>query len=150
MSRRRHRPPPFDVQHDHGDRSFGTSGERVLQQACQFLGRTCPRTAGCGWNRTSRYGSAEPEHKVNPVPVLDDGRLEIDKHIAERALRGVAVGPRNWLFAGSKTGGERAVTIHTVIQTCKANGVDPQAYVADVIVKIAADWPAARWSELMP
>lgn len=81
---------------------------------------------------------------------LDDGRLEIDNNIAERALRGVAVGRRNWLFAGSKTGGERAAAIYTVIQTCKANSVDPQAYIADVTGKIAADWPAARWDEFMP
>ncbi len=81
---------------------------------------------------------------------LDDGRLEIDNNIAERALRGVAVGRRNWLFAGSKAGGERAAAIYTVIQTCKANGVDPQAYIADVIARIADDWPASRWDELMP
>ncbi len=81
---------------------------------------------------------------------LDDGRLEIDNNIAERTLRGVAVGRRNWLFAGSKTGGERAAAIYTVVQTCKANGVDPQAYIADVTGKIASDWPAARWDELMP
>ncbi|BCA63411.1 transposase [Sphingomonas sp. HMP9] len=80
---------------------------------------------------------------------IDDGRLEIDNNIAERALRGVAVGRRNWLFAGSKTGGERSAAIYTVIQTCKANGVDPQAYIADVTGKIAADWPAAQWEELM-
>ena len=65
-------------------------------------------------------------------------------------MRGVAVGRRNWLFAGSKTGGERAAAIYTVIQTCKANGVDPQAYIADVTGKIATDWPAARWDELRP
>ena len=76
--------------------------------------------------------------------------MEIDNNIAECALRGVAVGRRNWLFAGSKTGGERAAAIYTVIQTCKANGVDPQAYIADVTGKIAADWPTARWDELMP
>jgi transposase len=81
---------------------------------------------------------------------LDDGRLEIDNNIAEPALRGVAVGRRNWLFAGSKTGGERAAAIYTVIQTCKANGLDPQAYITDAIGKIAADWPAARWNDLIP
>lgn len=81
---------------------------------------------------------------------LDDGRLEIDNNIAERALRGVAVGRRNWLFAGSKTGGERAAAIYTVIQTCKANGVDLQAYIADVIARVPDDWPASRWDELMP
>ena len=67
-----------------------------------------------------------------------------------RSLRGVAVGRRNWLFAGSRAGGERAAAIYTVIQTCKANGVDPQAYIADVIAKVAGDWSASRWNELMP
>jgi transposase len=81
---------------------------------------------------------------------LDDGRLEIDNNIAERALRGVAIGRRNWLFAGSRAGGERAAALYTVIQTCKANGVHPQTYIADVIAKVAADWPASRWDELMP
>ena len=81
---------------------------------------------------------------------LDDGRLEIDNNIAERALRGVAVGRRNWLFAGSRAGGERAAAIYTVIQTCKANGVDSEAYIADVIARVADDWPASRWNELMP
>ena len=54
------------------------------------------------------------------------------------------------LFAGSRAGGERAAAIYTVIQTCKANGVDPQAYIADVIARVAGDWPATRWDELMP
>lgn len=71
-------------------------------------------------------------------------------NIAERSLRGIAVGRRNWLFAGSRVGGERAADICTIIETCKLNGVDPQAYIADVIAKIANDWPAARWDELMP
>lgn len=51
---------------------------------------------------------------------------------------------------GSRTGGERAVTFCSVIQTCKANGVDPHAYITDVISKVADDWPASRWDELMP
>jgi transposase len=81
---------------------------------------------------------------------LDNGSLEIDNNIAERSLRSVAIGRKNWLFAGSKIGGERAAAIYTVIETCKMNNVEPQAYIADVIAKIAADWPAARWDELMP
>jgi transposase len=81
---------------------------------------------------------------------LDDGHLEIDNNIAERSLRAVAVGRKNWLFAGSNTGGTRAAAIYTVIETCKMNGVESQAYIADVIAKIAADWPASRWDELMP
>ncbi len=79
-----------------------------------------------------------------------DGRLEIDNNIAERAMRCVAIGRKNWLFAGSKAGGERAAAIYSVIETAKLNGLEPQAYIADVIAKIAGDWPAARWDELMP
>jgi hypothetical protein len=63
---------------------------------------------------------------------------------------GRIAGRKNWLFAGSKAGGERAAAIYTVIETCKLNGVEPQAYIADVIAKIAGNWPAARWDELMP
>jgi transposase len=81
---------------------------------------------------------------------LDDGRLEIDNNIAERAIRSIAIGRKNWLFAGSKAGGERAAAIYTVIETCKLNGIEPQAYITDVIAKIAGDWPASRWDELMP
>lgn len=81
---------------------------------------------------------------------LDDGRLEIDNGVAERALRGVALGRRNWLFAGSQAGGERAATLYTVIETAKANGVEPERYIADITAKLAAGWPASRWDELMP
>ena len=65
-------------------------------------------------------------------------------------MRSIAVGRRNWLFAGSKIGGERAAAIYSVIETCKMNGINPQAYIAEVIAKVAADWPASRWDELMP
>jgi len=61
---------------------------------------------------------------------------------------GIAVGRKNWLFAGSKTGGERAAAIYTVVETCKANGIEPQAYIADVTAKIAADWPARLTSPI--
>jgi len=81
---------------------------------------------------------------------LDEGTAEIDNNAAERAMRTIAIGRKNWLFAGSKAGGERAAAIYTVIETCKLSGVEPQAYIADVIEKVAGNWPAARWDELMP
>lgn len=80
----------------------------------------------------------------------DDGRLEIDNLIAERALRGVAIGRRNWLFAGSRAGGERAAAIFSIIETCKLNGVEPFAYISDVMQRIAEGWPNGRIDELMP
>lgn len=81
---------------------------------------------------------------------LDEGSAEIDNNIAERAIRSIAIGRKNWLFAGSVAGGERAAAIYSVIETAKLNGIEPQAYIADVIEKIAAGWPASRWDELMP
>lgn len=81
---------------------------------------------------------------------LDDGLAKIDNNIAERAMRSVAIGRENWLFAGSKAGGERAAAIYSVMETAKLNGIEPQAYIADVIAKIAGDWPASHWDELMP
>jgi hypothetical protein len=81
---------------------------------------------------------------------LDDGRAEIDNNIAERAIRAIAIGRKNWLFAGSRAGGERAAALYTVIETAKLNGLEPQAYITDVIEKIAQGWPASRWDELMP
>ena len=63
----------------------------------------------------------------------DDGRIEIDNNAAERALRGVALGRGNYLFMGSDAGGERAASIYSLVETAKLNGLDPQAYLRDVL-----------------
>ena len=78
-----------------------------------------------------------------------DGRLALDNNAAERALRGVAVGRKNWLFAGSDRGGERAAAMYSLIETAKLNGIDPRAYLANVLRRIA-DHPAKRLAELLP
>jgi transposase len=80
---------------------------------------------------------------------LDDGRLCLSNNAAERALRGIAVGRRNWTFAGSDEGGRRAAAIYTLIETAKLNDVDPMAWLADALARIA-DHPANRLSELLP
>ena len=80
---------------------------------------------------------------------LDDGRVCLSNNAAERALRGVALGRRAWLFAGSDRGGERAAAIYSLIATAKLNGIDPQAWLADVLRRIA-DHPASRLDELLP
>ena len=79
-----------------------------------------------------------------------DARLEADNNIAENAIRCIALGRRNWLFAGSHSGGERAAAIYSILQTAKLNGVNPQAYLTDTLAKIAAGHPISRISELMP
>lgn len=80
---------------------------------------------------------------------LDDGRICMSNNAAERAVRGIAVGRKNWTFCGSDSGGRRAATIYTLIETCKLNDVDPRAWLADVLARIA-DHPAKRIADLLP
>ncbi len=80
---------------------------------------------------------------------LDDGGIEIDNNAAERALRVVALGRKNYLFAGSDAGGERAAAIYSLIGTAKLNGIDPEAYLREVLARIA-DHPINRIDELLP
>jgi transposase len=80
---------------------------------------------------------------------LDDGRVCLSNNAAERALRGIALGRKSWLFAGSDRGGRRAAAMYSLIVTAKMNDVDPQAWLADVLARIA-DHPANRLDELLP
>jgi transposase len=80
---------------------------------------------------------------------LDDGRVCLSNNAAERALRGIALGRRSWLFCGSDRGGQRAAAVYSLIVTCKMNDVDPHAWLADVLDRIAAH-PAQRINELLP
>ena len=80
---------------------------------------------------------------------LDDGRLCMSNNAAERELRAVAMGRKNWTFAGSDEGGRRAAAIYTLIATAKLNDVDPQAWLADVLARLP-DHPAKRIHELLP
>jgi len=80
---------------------------------------------------------------------LDDGRVCLTNNAAERALRCIPLGRKAWLFCGSDRGGQRAAIIYTLIQTAKLNDVDPQAWLADVLARIA-DHPATRLDELLP
>ena len=93
------------------------------------------RYALARWNSLARY--------------LDDGHLAIDNNAAERALRGVALGRKNYLFAGSDRGGERAAAAYSLIESAALNDLNPQAYLADVIARIASH-PARRLAELLP
>jgi transposase len=80
---------------------------------------------------------------------LDDGQIEIDNSAAERALRTVALGRKNYLFAGSDAGGERAAAIYSRLGTAKVNGLDPELYLRRIIEQIA-DHPINRVHELLP
>lgn len=78
-----------------------------------------------------------------------DGRLDISNNAAERAIRPVAIGRKNWLFAGSDDGGDRAAVIYTLIETAKMNGIEPESYLRAVIERIA-DHPMKQIDELLP
>jgi transposase len=80
---------------------------------------------------------------------LEDGRVCLSNNAAERGLRGIALGRKSWLFCGSDRGGQRAAAMYSLIVTAKMNGVDPQAWLADVLLRIAAH-PAHRLDELLP
>lgn len=116
-----------------------------------------------GWMRAERAGMS----KHNPVAkainymldekgrweafttFLEDGRLCLTNNAAERALRGIALGRKAWLFAGSERGGDRAAFMYTLIVSCKMNDIDPQAWMADVLARLP-DMPMSRVHELLP
>jgi transposase len=87
------------------------------------------------WNALCRY--------------TQDGRLEIDNLIAERSIRGMGIGRRNFLFFGSDSGGERAAIIYSLIESCKLNHIDPQSYLQFVLERIA-DYPINKLEDLLP
>lgn len=82
--------------------------------------------------------------------VVNDGALALDNGDVERVIRGPAMGRRNWLFAGSDEGGERAAVILTVLETATRAGLDPRAYLHDILVKLSEGWLMSRLDELLP
>jgi hypothetical protein len=94
-----------------------------------------------------RYGL---NHWDGLTRFIDDGRIELDTNIVERGIRPIVLNRKNALFAGHDQGAENWACIASLIETCKLNGVDPQAYFTDVLTKLVNLWPASRIDELMP
>jgi transposase len=94
-----------------------------------------------------RYGL---NHWDGLARFLEDGRIEIDTNTVERSMRPIALNRKNALFAGHDTGAENWACVASLIETCKLNGVDPQAYLTDVLTKLVNLWPAAGLDHLMP
>jgi hypothetical protein len=104
------------------------SGKSALGKALQYaLNR---------WDALARY--------------VEDGRLSIDNNLAERQLRGIAVTRKNFLFRGSDAGGQRAAIVYTVAETAKLNGLDPEAYIAAILDRLARGHRVGRLDELLP
>jgi transposase len=81
---------------------------------------------------------------------MSDGRLDIDNNLCEAQLRAIALGRRNFLFFGSHRAAERGAVIYSVLRTCALHGVEPVAYLTDVLQKLAEGWPSERMAELLP
>jgi transposase len=94
-----------------------------------------------------RYGL---NHWDGLTRFLDDGRIELDTNIVERGIRPIVLNRKNALFAGHDEGAENWACVASLIETCKLNGVDPQAYFADVLTRLVNLWPASRLDDLMP
>lgn len=119
----------------------------VLEELRAWLTATLGRIPGrSGLAGAIRYALARWEALTRYV---GDGRLEPDNNPAERAIRPLALGRKNWLFAGSDTGGHRAAAIASLIATARLNGLDPEAYLREVLDRIA-DHPASRVAEFLP
>jgi transposase len=94
-----------------------------------------------------RYGL---NHWDGLTRFLEDGRIELDTNIVERGIRPIVLNRKNALFAGHDLGAENWACIASLIETCKLTGVDPQAYLTDVLTKLVNLWPVSRIDELMP
>lgn len=99
------------------------------------------------WPRSS--GMMASGYRFMRSGLINDGRVCLSNNAAERGLRGIALGRKSWLFCGSDRGGTRAAAMYSLIITAKMNGVDPQAWLTDVLARIA-EHPANRLSELLP
>jgi hypothetical protein len=94
-----------------------------------------------------RYGL---KHWTGLERFLEDGRIEMDTNIVERSMRSIGLTRKNALFAGNDAAAANWACVASLIESCKLNGVDPEAYLADVLTKLVNLWPAARLDELMP
>lgn len=96
------------------------------------------------------HGNRKAARLEDATRFSTDPRLEADNNIAENAMRGISLGRKNYLFAGSDTGGNRAASIYTIVQTTKLNDVNPEAYLRDTLRRIADGHPISWIDELMP
>jgi hypothetical protein len=134
--------PPDERQREREARSrpLLNSLHQWLREQRQLLSRKSDTTAAINYALT-RWDAL--------VRFCSDGRIEIDNNAAERALRAVALGRRNYLFAGSDAGGERAAALYSLLGTAKLNGIDPEAYLRQVLERIG-DQSITRVDELLP
>jgi transposase len=139
----------------------GINGQSIEERLRVRKEQSAPLLAALeAWLREQRSRLSRSASVIGPIDYMlprwdrfarfiDDGRICLTNNAAERALRGFALGRKSWLFAGSERGAERAAVMATLIMTAKLNDIDPQAWLADVLARIA-DTPQGRLTELLP
>ena len=119
----------------------------LLEKLWQWLEQqknACPENSALGKAITYML-----KRRLSLSRFLDDGALPLDNNRCERAIRPVVMGRSNWLFAGSVAAGERAAKIMSLLETAKMNGLEPHAWLTDVLQRLP-DWPEAHLEELLP
>ncbi len=120
----------------------------ILEALRQWLGQVIQKEPPkSGLSKAARY---MVNQWVALNRFLEDGALPLDNNGSERGLRVIALGRKNYLFAGSEAGAKAAATMYTIFGTCSLNGVDPWAYLQDVIQKLTSGWKMSRLPELLP
>src|SRR4051794_29355151 len=120
----------------------------LIEALKTWLDKTLPQLpSGSSTAKAIRYGFNQWEGLLH---FLDDGRIEIDSNTVERSMRPVALNRKNALFAGSDEGAENWAMLASLIETCKLHGINPHAYLADVLTKLVNNWPNRRLGELLP
>jgi transposase len=139
----------------------GINGQSAEQRCRIRKEQSAPLLATLeGWLREQRARLSNSSAVSKPIDYMlrrwdrfarfiDDGRICLTNNAAERALRGFALGRKSWLFAGSERGADRAAVMATLIMTAKLNDIDPQAWLADVLARIA-DAPQGQLQKLLP
>lgn len=146
----------YDVEDEANARKLNTTERLALrwQKSRRILLRMLWRTRGWKdlYSTSGKMGDALKylcNQRKSLKCFLADGRVPLDNNACERAIRPIAVGRRNWLFAGSVRGAEAAAVCYSLVGSCRAAGVDPFEYLSDVLVKVAT-YPASRIADLVP
>jgi transposase len=103
-----------------------------------------------GGSPTAKATRYALNHREGLERFLEDGRMEMDSNVVERAIRPVCLSRKNALFASGDDGGRRWADLASLIETCKLNGVNPQVYLTDLLTRLVDGWPQGRIDELMP
>lgn len=129
-----------------------TKRPKLACRACQgvVLQEPAPARLIAGGSPTAQAIRYALNHREGLVRFLDDGRIELDNNTVERAIRPIYLSRKNALFASGDYGGARWAAVVSLVETCELNGVDPQRYFTEVLMRLVNGWPQSKIDEFMP